>query len=203
MNKRSIQSVRWTSGFYCDRVRKFIATGTSLVAQWLRIRLPVQGTWVRSLVREDPTCRRATKPVCHNYRACALESVSHNCWSPRAATTEPTCRNYWARVLQLLKPVHGEPVLHSKRGHRNEKPATPLATARESPCAAAKTQCSQKLKKKFFLIKKPSNLKKKRKFIATVSDSPPHLSLRSYHLSSFNAESKTAVHSSLRRPTSD
>ena len=40
---------------------------TSLVAQWLRIRLPMQGTWVRALVREDPTCHGATKPVCHNY----------------------------------------------------------------------------------------------------------------------------------------
>ena len=39
----------------------------SLVAQWLRIRLPMQGTQVRALVWEDPTCRRATKPVCHNY----------------------------------------------------------------------------------------------------------------------------------------
>ena len=42
-------------------------SGASLVAQWLRIRLPVQGTWVRSLVWEDPTCRRATKPLHHNY----------------------------------------------------------------------------------------------------------------------------------------
>ena len=41
--------------------------GTSLVAQWLRICLPVQGTQVRSLVQEDPTCCRATKPVSHNY----------------------------------------------------------------------------------------------------------------------------------------
>ena len=41
--------------------------GTSLVAQWLRIRLPKQGTRVRALVQEDPTCRRATKPVRHNY----------------------------------------------------------------------------------------------------------------------------------------
>ena len=41
--------------------------GTSLVAQWLRIRLPMQGTRVRALVREDPTCRGATKPVRHNY----------------------------------------------------------------------------------------------------------------------------------------
>ena len=39
----------------------------SLGAQWLRIRLPTQGTRVRALVREDPTCRGATKPVRHNY----------------------------------------------------------------------------------------------------------------------------------------
>ena len=39
----------------------------SLVAQWLRIRLPMQGTRVRALAREDPTCRGATKPVRHNY----------------------------------------------------------------------------------------------------------------------------------------
>ena len=41
--------------------------GASLVAQWLGIRLPMQGTWVRALVQEDPTCRGATKPVHHNY----------------------------------------------------------------------------------------------------------------------------------------
>ena len=41
--------------------------GTSLVAQWLRIRLPMQGTWVQALVQEDPTCHGATKPVSHNY----------------------------------------------------------------------------------------------------------------------------------------
>ena len=50
----------------------------SLVAQWLRIHLPMQGTWVRALKWEDPTCRRATKPMNHNYRACALEPMSHN-----------------------------------------------------------------------------------------------------------------------------
>ena len=41
--------------------------GTFQVAQWLRICLPMQGTQVHALVREDPTCRGATKPVCHNY----------------------------------------------------------------------------------------------------------------------------------------
>ena len=39
----------------------------SLVVQWLRICLPMQGTWVRALAREDPTCRGANKPMCHNY----------------------------------------------------------------------------------------------------------------------------------------
>ena len=36
------------------------------------------GTQVQALVREDPTCHGATKPVCHNYRACTLEPTSHN-----------------------------------------------------------------------------------------------------------------------------
>ena len=79
-------------------------TGTSLVAQWLRIRLPMQGTWVRALVREGPTCCGAAKPVCHNSWACTLEPMSHN---------------YWVHVLQLLKPACLEPVLC----HHNEKPA--------------------------------------------------------------------------------
>ena len=41
--------------------------GTSLVAQWLRICLPMQGTRVRALVWEDPTCCGATRPVRHSY----------------------------------------------------------------------------------------------------------------------------------------
>ena len=44
-----------------------ISAGASLVAQWLRICLPMQGTRVRALVWEDPTCRGATGPVSHNY----------------------------------------------------------------------------------------------------------------------------------------
>ena len=41
--------------------------GVSLVVQWLRICLAIQGTWVQSLVQEDPTCPRATKLVSCNY----------------------------------------------------------------------------------------------------------------------------------------
>ena len=68
----------------------------------------MQGTQVSALVQKDPTCRRATKPVPHNYWACALEPVSHN---------------YWAHMLQLLKPACLEPVLRNKKSHRNENPA--------------------------------------------------------------------------------
>ena len=39
----------------------------SLVAQWLRICLPMQGTWVRALAWEDLTCHGVTRPVSHNY----------------------------------------------------------------------------------------------------------------------------------------
>ena len=44
-----------------------ISPGASLVAQWLRVCLLMQGTRVRALVWEDPTCRGATGPVSHNY----------------------------------------------------------------------------------------------------------------------------------------
>ena len=97
--------------------------GASLVAQWLRVRLPMQGTRVRALVCEDPTCRGAAGPVRHNY---------------------------WAHVPQLLKPARLEPVLRNERGHRNERSVhrdeewPPPPATRESLDAAMKTQCSQK-----------------------------------------------------------
>ena len=40
--------------------------GTLWVVQWLKNHLPVQGTQVRSLVREESTCHGATKPMHHN-----------------------------------------------------------------------------------------------------------------------------------------
>ena len=41
--------------------------GASLVVQGLRICLLMQGTQVRALVWEDPTCHGATRPMSHNY----------------------------------------------------------------------------------------------------------------------------------------
>ena len=43
------------------------AKRASLVAQWLRICLLMQGKRVRALAWEDPTCHGATRPVSHNY----------------------------------------------------------------------------------------------------------------------------------------
>ena len=53
-------------GFPDDAVIKNPPAWASLVVQWLRICLPMQGTRVRALVWEDPTCRGATRPVSHN-----------------------------------------------------------------------------------------------------------------------------------------
>ena len=52
---------------FSSRLDQNMAFWASLVAQWLRVCLPMQGTRVQALVWEDPTCRRATGPVSHNY----------------------------------------------------------------------------------------------------------------------------------------
>ena len=46
----------------------------------------MQGTRVRALDREDPTCQGATKLVCH--------TTEPALYSPWATTTEPACHNY-------------------------------------------------------------------------------------------------------------
>ena len=50
-----------------DAAVKILIMGASLVAQWLRICLLMQGTRVRALVWEDPTCHGAAGPVSHSY----------------------------------------------------------------------------------------------------------------------------------------
>ena len=57
--------------------------GTSQVCQWLRICLPMQGTWVQSLIWEDSTCHGATEPACRNY------------WSQRAPEPTSSSRLQW------------------------------------------------------------------------------------------------------------
>ena len=55
----------------------------SLVAQWLRICLPMQGIRVRALVWEDPICRGATGPVSRNCWACASGACAPQQERPR------------------------------------------------------------------------------------------------------------------------
>ena len=67
----------------------------SLVARWLRICLPMQGTRVRALVWEDPTCRGATGPVslrvwslCPATGGAAIVRGPREEWPPLATTRE-------------------------------------------------------------------------------------------------------------------
>ena len=62
-NSYAVKEASLLPQFY-THVRKL---GTSLVAQWLRIQLPIQGTQVRSLVQGDSACHRAAKPVSCSY----------------------------------------------------------------------------------------------------------------------------------------
>ena len=91
---------------------------TSLVVQWLRICLPIQGTRVWSRVLEDSSCE-ATEPVHRNYWADTLEPRSPKYWSPR---TQSLCSE--AREATTMRSLH--------------------TTARESLLPAIKTQYSQK-----------------------------------------------------------
>ena len=53
-----------------------------LVAQRITIHLPRQETQVWSLIREDPTCRGATKPANRNYWVRGLEPGRHSFCAP-------------------------------------------------------------------------------------------------------------------------
>ena len=85
---------------YICIVLKYIKLWASLVAQWLGICLPTQGTRVLALVWEDPMCRGATRPVSHNYWACASgacvpQRERPRWWEARAPRwrVAPTCHN--------------------------------------------------------------------------------------------------------------
>ena len=66
-------------GWLCSEGGNFWA---SLVAQWLRIHLPMQGTWVQALVQEDPTCHRASKLMHHRSEERRVGKECRSRWSP-------------------------------------------------------------------------------------------------------------------------
>ena len=103
----SIPDFFWIADILCLFYLKFPLAGASLVAQWLRICLLMQGTRVRALVWEDPTCSEqlgqwATitepahlEPVLHNKRGRDSERPAHRDeeWPPLASTRESPHRN--------------------------------------------------------------------------------------------------------------
>ena len=68
------------------------------MAQWLGICLPVQGTWIRSLVQEIPHATEQLGP-------CAT-TAEPELWSLRVTTTE--ARAPGARALQRERPLQWE-----------------------------------------------------------------------------------------------
>ena len=72
--------------------------GVSLTFQWLGICLPMQGTHVRYLVQEDPTCQVATKPASSSYWSLCTQSP---CSPTRKATAMRSPRTT-ARIAPAL-----------------------------------------------------------------------------------------------------
>ena len=71
----------------------------SLVVQWLRILLPMQGTQVRSLIWKDPTRCGAAKPTHYDCWACALGACELHPLKPVPLRT---------RASQQEKPLQWE-----------------------------------------------------------------------------------------------
>ena len=68
---------------------------TFLVVQWMKVHLPMQETWVRSLVNKIPH---------------AMEQVKY------------VHQSYWVPNAQLLETMDLESVLHNRRNDHIEKP---------------------------------------------------------------------------------
>ena len=101
---------------------------TSLVVQFKD--LPMQGLQVWSLIQENSTCLRSTKPMCHNYWALILE---------------PMNSNYWARMLSSSCSVTRQALQWEALAQQLEKAL--LSATRENLCATVKTQSSQNINK--------------------------------------------------------
>ena len=88
----------WPTVSGSNHWRRSEIAGASQLAQWLRILLAMQETWVQSLVWEDPWCRGATNPVlCNYWSLCALEpellNRSGHCDEKPERWVAPTFRN--------------------------------------------------------------------------------------------------------------
>ena len=77
---------------------------------------------------------------------------SHMPWGNWARAPQLLSLHSRAREPRLLRPVHLEPVLPNKRGHRNERPAhneeqSPLSATREKPVCSNEDPTQPKINK--------------------------------------------------------
>ena len=105
------------------------------------IHLPMQGTQVQSLVREDCTCHEATKAVHHILSSCSR-------------ALEPQLLSLSAAATKAQVPRASAPVFHHKGSYRNaktmhhNKEQPPLTTTRETLWAAMGEDSAQPKRKK-------------------------------------------------------
>ena len=76
---------------------------TFLMVQWIRIHLPMKGTWVWPLVWEDSTCHGATKPGHHSYCACKRQQLNPTRPGARARQQEKPLQ--WEACAQQRRPA--------------------------------------------------------------------------------------------------
>ena len=134
--------------------------GTSLVTQWIRISLPMQGTWIRSLIWEDPTCTWETKPMSHSY------------WVPGSRAHEP----------QILKAACLEPVLcnknHGMSSPCSEVSSNPHSLQPEKACMQQRRPRATKKKerKEKLGLWRQANLDSNARFSLYLLDNPDNTS---------------------------
>ena len=99
------------------------------MVQWLRIRLAIQGTSVRSLVWEDPTCCGAARPLYHkSWNLCAQSS----CFTARAPLP-------WEAGTPRAAPArHSQPKPEGGGGGRHGAPPHHTQSWGEESCC---TRC--------------------------------------------------------------
>ena len=85
---------------------------TFLVVQWIKICLPMQGTWVQSLVQEDSTC------PCHRAMKPQLTQQPQLLKPEHSRAHEPQLLSLCA-AAETSAP---KPVLRDKRGHCRDTP---------------------------------------------------------------------------------
>ena len=126
--------------YLCSKCLSWNATfRTSLVVQWWRIRLPMQGTCVQSVVWEYPTYRGVTEPVLHNYWsscsvACVHSKRSHCSESPYTATREEPSLTATRESPQLAKENQHNYKYINREINKTEVPSSPWSLP-NLPCS--------------------------------------------------------------------